>query len=48
MRARALLTLIRLQHCTLEQAKATDAEIFRLLAIERLGTPEQPEGGDYE
>jgi len=33
--------------CLPSQAKREGASVFRLLAIERLGTPEQDEGGEY-
>lgn len=42
-----ILTLMRqFSYPSLEAARAESAEIFRLLAIEELGTPREPQQGD--
>ncbi len=45
MEARAILGLCDRFHCTPEVAGEMDADVFRLLAIERAGTPERDEEG---
>jgi hypothetical protein len=45
--AKAILGLCDRFHCTPEAAREMDADVFRLLNIERAGTPDQAQGGEY-
>jgi hypothetical protein len=46
MEAQLILGLCDRFHCTPEVARGMGAGVLRLLEIEALGKPEQPEGGE--